>query len=112
MQGYRQAEINKKRDLAAQVDIKKLEIMVAQRIRHHVKLAQFLRTTAGPPLLWLPKSRLDATDKLLEKQQTILQLWQVQSSLSPIGITLSPLEETSRLPSVSAQSCACSVHDF
>ncbi|KAK9833019.1 hypothetical protein WJX74_004615 [Apatococcus lobatus] len=78
----RQAEIDKKRDLAAQVDIKKLEIMVAQRIRHHVKLAQFLRTKAGPPLLWLPKSRLDATDKLLEQQQTILQLWQEQELAS------------------------------
>ena len=74
----RQAEIGKKRELNAQADIKRLEIMVAQRIRHHVKLAQFLRTKAGPPLLWLPKSRLDATDKLLEEQQTILQLWQVR----------------------------------
>ena len=86
--------------------------MVAQRIRHHVKLAQFLRTTAGPPLLWLPKSRLDATDKLLEKQQTILQLWQVQSSLSPSENTHCPLEQSSGPTSVSAQQCACSVHIF
>ncbi|KAK9858392.1 hypothetical protein WJX84_003918 [Apatococcus fuscideae] len=74
----RQAEIDKKRDLNAQADIKRLEIMVAQRIRHHVKLAQFLRTKAGPPLLWLPKTRLEATDALLEEQQTLLQLWQAQ----------------------------------
>lgn len=74
-------EIDKKRELAAKMDIKKLEIMVAQRIRHHVKLAQFLRTKSGPPLLWLPKSRLDATDKLLADQQTILQLWQVHHQI-------------------------------
>ena len=74
----RTEEIQRKRELMAAADAKRLEIRTAQRMRRHVKLAAFLQTaTAQPPLLWLPARHCEDTLLLLEQRQVDLAVLQV-----------------------------------
>ena len=71
--------MQRKRELMAAADAKRLEIRTAQRVRHHVKLATFLKTvTAQPPLLWLPARHTGDTLLLLEQRQVDLAVWQAR----------------------------------
>ena len=71
--------MQRKRELMAAADAKRLEIRTAQRVRHHVKLAAFLKTvTAQPPLLWLPARHCGDTLLLLEQRQVDLAVWQAR----------------------------------
>ncbi len=67
----------RKRELTAMADVKRLEIMTAERIVHRGVLANFLRTAAGPPLHWLPVAHTPATEALLKQQQADLADWKV-----------------------------------
>ena len=79
--GCRLGEVQRKRELMAAADAKRLEIRTAQRARHHVKLAAFLKTaTAQPPLLWLPARHCGDTLLLLEQRQVDLAVWQARMS--------------------------------
>lgn len=77
----KQAEINKKRELSALADIKRLEIMTAERLQHRGILANFIRTAATPPLHWLPAAHNDATERLMAQQQDKLAEWKAHELL-------------------------------
>ena len=73
----RQAEINRKRELTMQADVKRLEISLAQRILHHDRLAAFLKTRNGPHILWTPATTSAETKSLFEDRQLELTAWKV-----------------------------------
>ena len=72
----RREEINKKRELEMQARAKKLEIGLAARITHHAKLFNFLKTAAGPSVLWLPAHISSGVQQMLEQRQSDFQTWQ------------------------------------
>ena len=73
----RREEINKKRELEMQARTKKLEIGLVARITHHAKLFNFLKTAAGPAVLWLPAHVSSGMQQLLDDRQADFQTWQV-----------------------------------
>ncbi len=75
----RAGEIQRKRELMAAADAKRLEIRTAQRMQRAAELAAFLKTaTAQPPLLWLPARHCEDTLLLLEQRQVDLAAWQAR----------------------------------
>jgi len=77
--GRRAGEIQRKRELMAAADAKRLEIRTAQRMQRAAELAAFLKTaTAQPPLLWLPARHCEDTLLLLEQRQVDLAAWQAR----------------------------------
>ena len=80
----RREEINKKRELEMQARAKKLEIGLAARITHHAKLFNFLKTSSGPSVLWLPAHISSGVQQMLEQRQADYQSWQVQPGDSSI----------------------------
>lgn len=92
----RQAEINKKRELSALADIKRLEIMTAERLQHRGTLANFIRTAATPPLHWLPAAHNEATEQLLDQQQDKLAEWKVGAVPEASAASCVPLDRLIR----------------
>ena len=77
--------MNLKRELNMQAEVKRAEIGLVQRVLHRSKIANFIQTSAGPPLCWLPGKHNAGTQSLLQKEQGKLEAFKVQSSceLSP-----------------------------
>ncbi|KAK9803251.1 hypothetical protein WJX73_010049 [Symbiochloris irregularis] len=74
----RQAEINRKRELSMQVEIKRLEIALMQRIMLREQHVGFLKTTAGPPVMWLPSSVNATLQQLLDHRLSEFTGWKDQ----------------------------------
>ncbi|KAK9824351.1 hypothetical protein WJX72_009608 [[Myrmecia] bisecta] len=74
----RQADINRKRELNVLADVQRLKILIAKRILRHDKLAAFIKTKTGPPLLWAPARHNEATEALLAERQQEIADWKVQ----------------------------------
>ena len=79
----RQAELNLKRELGMQADIKRAEINLVQRVVLRGKIANFIQTSAGPPLCWLPGKPNAATQQLLQKEQEKLEAFKVCIHIKP-----------------------------
>ncbi len=74
----RQSEINLKKELNMQAEVKRAEIALVQRVLHRSKVANFIQTSAGPPLCWLPGKHNAATQSLLQKEQEKLEDFKVR----------------------------------
>ena len=74
---FRVSEINKKKELDLQLQAKEYEVLMAKKLAGDVKLGAWLRTAAGPSLLWLPKHHNENTRLLLEQRRIDLEAWQV-----------------------------------
>ena len=66
---------------------KKLEIGLAARIAHHEKLFNFLKTAAGPPVLWMPAYLSAGMQRLLGERKAEFGTWQVRAA-APRGHAL------------------------
>ena len=73
----RQSEVNLKKELNMQAEVKRAEIALVQRVLHRSKIAKFIQTKAGPPLCWLPRKHSAATQTLLEQEQVKLEAFKV-----------------------------------
>ena len=73
----RQSEVNKKRELNMQAEVKRAEIAYVQKVLHRSKVANFIQTTASPPLCWLPGKPNAATQALLQQEQAKLDVFKV-----------------------------------
>lgn len=60
---------------------KKLEIGLASRTAHHQKLFNFLKTAAGPPVLWLPAFVSAGMQQLLDARSGEFVSWQASAAL-------------------------------
>ncbi|KAK9916843.1 hypothetical protein WJX75_007714 [Coccomyxa subellipsoidea] len=69
------AELNRKRELNAAAELKRMEIAVAKRYTHQAMLANFLCTAAKPALLWRPAKHCADTILLEEQRQLELSVW-------------------------------------
>ncbi|BDA40727.1 probable pinin at C-terminar half [Coccomyxa sp. Obi] len=69
------AELNRKRELNAAAELKRMEIAVAKRYSHRAMLAKFLCTAAKPALLWKPAKHCADTILLEEQRQLDLSVW-------------------------------------
>ena len=76
----RQAEINRKRELTIQADIKRLEIALVRRMQHQELLAAFLKTHSGPCILWTPSRGSEETAPLFAQRQQELDAYRVSHS--------------------------------
>lgn len=76
----RHTEVNLKKELNMQADVKRAEIGLVQRILRRTLLTNFIQTSAGPPLFWLPGKHNTATQSLLKKEQEKLEAYKVWSS--------------------------------
>jgi len=74
----RMSEINKKRELDVQLQVKEKEIQVAQRITKEMELVKWLKTGTSPSLLWLPKAHNEDTRLLLEQRLVDVGAWEVR----------------------------------
>lgn len=72
------AELNRKRELNAAAELKRMEIAVAKRYSHRAMLAKFLCTAAKPALLWKPAKHCADTILLEEQRQLDLSVWVVR----------------------------------
>lgn len=63
-----------------QADVKRAEIAFVHKLLHRSKLANFIQTTAGPPLYWLPGKPSPLTQALLDKEQAKLDAYKVTMS--------------------------------
>ena len=54
---------------------KKLEIGLAARTAHHQKLFNFLKTSAGPPVLWMPAYVSAGVQQLLDARKGDYLTW-------------------------------------
>ncbi len=61
-------------------EVKRAEILAAEKLRHRVVLSHYIRTAAGPPLQWLPAAPSPATDALLAREKDRLDIWKVLPS--------------------------------
>ncbi len=80
------AELNRKRELNAAAELKRMEIALAHKYARQALLAKFLRTAAQPPLFWRPAKHCADTILLEEQRQLDLSVWLVgtlQSTGSP-----------------------------
>ena len=75
----RQSEVNKKRELNMQADVKRAEIACVHKILHRSKIANFIQTSASPPLCWLPGKHNTATQALLQQEQAKLDVYKVRA---------------------------------
>ena len=76
------AELNRKRELNAAAELKRMEIAVAKRYTHQAMLAKSLITAAKPALLWRPAKHCADTILLEEQRQLELSVWMVGVSIS------------------------------
>lgn len=60
-----------------QADVKRAEIVLVQKVLRRTLLTNFIQTTAGPPLFWLPGKHNAATQSLLQKEQQKLEAYKV-----------------------------------
>lgn len=74
----RHTEINLKKELNMQADVKRAEIVLVQRLLRRKLLTNFIQTKAGPPLFWLPGKHNTTTQGLLQKEQEKLEAYKVQ----------------------------------
>lgn len=74
---YRLAEINRKRELDLKLQAKEREMNLALKVEREMKLTQWLKTGARPPLLWLPKTHNEDTRLLMEQRLTDVSAWRV-----------------------------------
>ena len=75
----RHTELNLKKELNMQADVKRAEIILVQRVLRRTLLTNFIQTNAGPPLFWLPGKHNAATQSLLQKEQEKLEAHKVQA---------------------------------
>ncbi|GAB4814850.1 hypothetical protein N2152v2_001896 [Parachlorella kessleri] len=75
MQSRRMDEINRKREINMLSDIKRLELLYAEKLARHDRLSTFLKTKAGPSVYWCPKQHSHITLRLHEQQRQELQQW-------------------------------------
>ena len=75
----RHTELNLKKELNMQADVKRAEIVLVQRVLRRTLLTNFIQTSAGPPLFWLPGKHNAATQSLLQKEQEKLEACKVQA---------------------------------
>ncbi|KAL0028450.1 hypothetical protein WJX77_007255 [Trebouxia sp. C0004] len=80
MAAKRQTEMNLRRELNMQAEVKRAEIGLVQRVLHRSKIARFIQTNAGPPLCWLPGKHNAATQSLLEKEQEKLEAFKLEEA--------------------------------
>lgn len=74
----RHTEVNLKKELNMQADVKRAEIVLVQRLLRRKLLTNFIQTKAGPPLFWLPGKHNTTTQSLLQKEQEKLEAYKVQ----------------------------------
>lgn len=77
------AELNRKRELNAAAELKKMEIALAKRYTHQAALHRFLCTAAKPALLWMPAKHCADTILLEEQRQLDLRVWMVGLGFCP-----------------------------
>lgn len=76
VQAKRLTEISRKREINLRADMKIIELVYAQKVKHHVhNCAFFLRTSTSPPVFWLPSKPNDLTRALADRQQQELEEW-------------------------------------
>lgn len=75
----RQAEVAKHKELGALTSVKRVELLFAERFRREAQLANFIRTAAVRPLLWLPAQHSAQTLALLHEEQKRLDAWKVRT---------------------------------
>lgn len=59
--------------------MKRVELIFAERFRREAALANFIRTSAVRPLLWLPAQHSAETLALLHEEQKRLDAWKVSA---------------------------------
>lgn len=69
-----------------QADVKRAEIVLVQKVLRRTLLTNFIQTTAGPPLFWLPGKHNAATQSLLQKEQQKLEGYKVQPLASYLNL--------------------------
>ena len=80
----RLAEINKARELDIKLQVKEKEIALALKVEREMKLTQWLKTAARPPLLWLPAVHTEDTKLLLDQRLTDVTAWRVRTACYPL----------------------------
>lgn len=75
----RHAEIAKHKELGALTNVKRVELLFAERFRREAQMANFIRTAAARPLLWLPAQHSAETLALLHEEQKRLDTWKVRA---------------------------------
>lgn len=89
-------------------EVKRAEIMAAERLRHRVVLSHYIRTSAGPPLHWLPAVATPATDALLAREKERLEIWKVPLFSLQRGLPRSPSSGVYQLEGLSLRNEECS----
>jgi len=87
----RVSEINRKRELDVQLQMKEKEIRVAEGIAKETGLAKWLKTGCSPPLMWLPRLHNQDTRLLLEQRLVDVGAWEVRPSTTPLVLPRLPL---------------------
>ncbi|XP_024393795.1 uncharacterized protein [Physcomitrium patens] len=75
----RRADLTLRAKLAAEAEVKQLELLFLQWAEHHTRLASFIRTKAGPGIYYLPVKSCEKTDNLLQEAQQELAEWKTRS---------------------------------
>ncbi len=74
----RQADMDKRRHLNFDTEIKRVELLYACRVGVEVKASQWLKTTsAGPAVLWIPAVHDAKTHRMLEERHSEFEAWKV-----------------------------------
>lgn len=74
---FRYQEVCKLWDIDLEEELKLTEILYANKILRHKKLINFLQTTAGPPLYWLPGKHNEKTRNLMVEEGNTYEAWKV-----------------------------------
>lgn len=69
--------MDRRRQLNNDAELKRLELIYALREGVESKAALWLKTTASPPVLWLPLAHTATTHRMLEDRHTQYEAWKV-----------------------------------
>lgn len=77
--------MDRQRHLNNDAEIKRLELIYAQRDAVEAKASHWLKTKSGPPVLWLPLAHDATTHRMLEDRHGEYEAWKVGGA-APQGV--------------------------